>query len=51
LNVGGALAGSFATPARTLSGTVAPGTYQLSVVAINGCGASSATDVQTVAVP
>lgn len=51
LNVGGAFAGSFPTTGRTLSGTVPPGSYQLSVLATNACGASTATPVQTVVVP
>jgi hypothetical protein len=51
LNVTGAFAGSFGTPGRTLSGTVGPGTYQLSVAAQNACGASAFTAAQTVVVP
>jgi hypothetical protein len=49
--VTGAFAGSFGTPGRTLSGTVGPGTYQLSVAAQNACGASAFTAAQTVVVP
>jgi YVTN family beta-propeller protein len=51
LNVGGAFAGSFTTPGRSLSGTVGPGTYVLTVAATNACGASSATPSQSVTVP
>ena len=51
LIVGGTFTGSFAVPARTLGGTVGPGTYQLSVTAVNPCGSSAATPVQTVVVP
>lgn len=51
LTVGGTFAGSFGTAGRTLSGTVPPGSYQLSVLATNPCGASAATPVQTVVVP
>jgi len=38
LNVTGAFVGSFATSGRVLSGGVAPGTYNLSLVATNACG-------------
>jgi len=51
LNVTGAFAGAFGTPGRTLSGSVGPGTYHLSVSAANACGSSAATPVQTVVVP
>jgi hypothetical protein len=42
---------SVITPARSLSGTVAPGVYTLSVVAANACGVSAGTPPQTVVVP
>ena len=51
LNVSGSFIGSFATTARAMSGTVGPGSYTLSVIALNPCGASSATAPQTVVVP
>jgi hypothetical protein len=51
LNVSGAFAGSFATAGRTMSGTVGPGSYGLSAVATNSCGASPATLVQTIVIP
>ena len=51
LNVGGTFAGSLATTGRTLSGVVPAGTYQLSVIATNDCGASGATAVQSVQIP
>lgn len=51
LNVGGSFVGSLPTPGRALSGTVPAGSYQLSVLATNPCGASTATPVQTVVVP
>ena len=51
LSVTGAFAGSFATTARTLSGTVGSGTYGLRVAATNACGSSTATAVQTVVIP
>ncbi|MCC7035347.1 MAG: cadherin-like domain-containing protein, partial [Acidobacteria bacterium] len=38
LHVTGAFSGSFATPGRVLSGAVAAGTYNLSLVATNACG-------------
>ncbi|HTM35062.1 MAG TPA: Ig-like domain-containing protein [Vicinamibacterales bacterium] len=51
LNASGAFIGSIATTGRALNGSVGPGTYQLSVAAVNACGASSATPAQTVVVP
>jgi Tol biopolymer transport system component len=42
---------SVITPARSLSGTVAPGVYTLSVVAANACGVSAGTPPQTIVVP
>jgi len=49
--VAGAYVGSFSTAGRTLSGTVEPGSYSLSVQARNTCGASGATPAQTVVIP
>ncbi len=51
LGVTGAFAGGFATTGRALSGTVGPGSYTLSVIAVNPCGASAASPPQTVVVP
>lgn len=51
LNVTGAFVGSFPTPTRGLSGVVGPGTYNLSVVAVNPCGSSTATTPVSVTVP
>jgi len=51
LNVTGSFVGGFATSGRALSGTVGPGSYTLSVVAVNPCGASAPTAAQTVVVP
>jgi hypothetical protein len=51
LNVTGAFIGAFATSGRTLSGTVGPGSYTLSLYAANACGASANTPPQTVVVP
>jgi hypothetical protein len=49
--VGGAYVGTFPIGGRTISGTVGPGTYVLSVSASNACGAGPATLPQTVVVP
>lgn len=51
LTVTGTFGGTFGTPARSLSGTVGSGSYNLSVSAANACGASAATPVQTIVVP
>lgn len=51
LNVTGAFVGSFPTTAQVLSGSVGPGSYNLSVSASNACGASAATAVQTITIP
>jgi hypothetical protein len=51
LHVTGAFVGSLATSERALSGTVGPGAYTLSVMAVNTCGASAATTPQTIVVP
>ena len=51
LTVTGSFNGNFGTPGRTLSGTVGPGSYTLSVAAANPCGMSAATSGQTVVVP
>ncbi|MEZ5286850.1 MAG: hypothetical protein R2712_18985 [Vicinamibacterales bacterium] len=51
LNVTGSFVGSFTIPGRALSGVVGPGTYSLTVQAINPCGAGPATAVQVVTVP
>ena len=51
LNVTGSFVGSIPTSRRTMSGTVGPGSYNLSVVATNPCGASASTPPQTIAVP
>ena len=50
LNVSGAFNGNFSTAGRTLSGAVAPGTYNLRLTAVNACG-SATTAVQAVSVP
>lgn len=51
LDVTGAFAGSFPTTGRALSGTVVPGTYNLSVRAVNACGVSAPSAVNTVTIP
>ena len=51
LQVAGAVNLSLPMAERIISGTVPPGTYQLSVHALNPCGTGPASPVQTVAVP
>jgi hypothetical protein len=51
LQVVGDFTGSFPTTAQSLSGEVAPGSYGLSVTAINVCGVSTPTGVVTIVVP
>lgn len=51
LTVTGSFNGTLGTPGRSLSGAVGRGTYHLSVAALNACGGSTATAVQTVVVP
>jgi hypothetical protein len=51
LHVTGAYVGSFPTVGLGLSGTVAPGSYIVSVQALNACGAGAATLPLTVTVP
>jgi hypothetical protein len=51
VHVSGAYVGSFAAAGRSLSGMAASGSYTLSVVATNPCGASPATPAQTVVMP
>lgn len=51
VDVVGPFTSPFPVEGRSLSGTVGPGTYRVSVAAMNGCGIGAATAVQTVAVP
>jgi hypothetical protein len=51
VTVSGAFAGTFPTTARMISGTVGPGSYGLSVRAVNACGTSPPTLEQIVTVP
>ena len=50
VNVTGAYVGRLPVNGRTLSGVVPPGTYNVSVRAVNGCGNSGYTAVQSVTV-
>ena len=51
LVVTGSFNGAIPTPGRALSGTVGPGTYNISVYAANSCGNGPATAVQSVTIP
>lgn len=51
VNVSGSFTGSLPTTARTLTGSVPPGTYNVNVRAVNPCGNSSATATQMVTIP
>lgn len=51
LGVTGSYVGAFTTSGRTISGTVGPGSYTLTVAATNACGTSAASSPQTVIVP
>lgn len=51
VSVTGAYVGSIAVAGRTLSGTVGPGTYALSVAATNRCGTGPATEAETIVIP
>ena len=50
LLVTGSFAGAIPLNARSISATIAPGTYTLSVVATNPCGASSPTATKTLVI-
>lgn len=50
LLVTGSFAGAIPLHARSISATIAPGTYTLSVVATNLCGASSPTATKTLVI-
>jgi hypothetical protein len=51
VNVSGAFVGSFAVSARSLSGSVGPGSYTITVTSRNSCGSSGASTPITVVVP
>jgi hypothetical protein len=50
VNVTGTYTDRFPTTARTLSGVIGPGTYSLSVRAVNPCGNSGFTAAQTITI-
>ena len=51
LSVTGSFVGTLATASRSFSSVAAPGTYNLVVTAVNSCGSSAPTAVQTVTIP
>ena len=51
VNVTGGYVGSVATPLKTISGQVPPGTYTIRVAATNACGTSAASAWRTIVVP
>jgi Putative binding domain, N-terminal/WD40-like Beta Propeller Repeat len=51
VHVTGSAVGTVATTERVLFGTVAPGSYTVSVMTVNSCGAGPGTTPQTIAVP
>jgi hypothetical protein len=51
IQASGTFNGSVPTATRFLSGSVGPGSYSLSVVAVNACGTSAPSEVVTVTVP
>ena len=51
VNVTGSFTGSVPTSARSVSGTVGPGSYSLTVAATNPCGAGPASQPLVVLVP
>ncbi len=51
LNVAGSFIGAIPTTARMLSGTAGPGSFALSVSAVNACGVSTPTGIQTINMP
>jgi hypothetical protein len=51
VHVTGSVVGTVATTGRALFGTVAPGSYTVSVMAVNSCGAGPGTAPQTIVVP
>ena len=51
VSVTGAFNGAFPMSVRSASAVVGPGLYNLSVTAVNACGTSAATAVQTVVIP
>ena len=51
VRVAGAYTGSFGVTGRTFSRAVSPGSYEVRVQAVNDCGTSQPTAVQTVLIP
>jgi hypothetical protein len=51
LNVTGAVSATLPTSGRTLSGTVGPGTYILTISSTNACGTSAASAAMAITVP
>lgn len=51
VNVSGAFTGTFGTTARGISSAAGPGSYTISVAAVNACGTSAATPTQVVVMP
>jgi subtilisin-like proprotein convertase family protein len=51
LAVSGSFVGAVAVPTRTFSAPAPPGTYAISVAAVNACGVSTATAPVTIVVP
>ena len=51
LIVSGSFVGSLATTARSVSAPAAPGSYTVSVVAVNPCGSSPPSAPQTIVIP
>jgi len=51
LNVTGSIVASFPTTLRALSGPAGPGSYTVTVEAVNPCGSSPPTPPQTIVIP
>jgi hypothetical protein len=51
LSVSGSFTGTFPTTGRALSGQVGPGSYTVTVAAVNACGSSPPTPPQTIVMP
>jgi hypothetical protein len=51
INVTGSFTGTFQTTTRSASGEVGPGSFTVTLMAVNACGASTSTPPQTIVVP
>jgi hypothetical protein len=51
IDVTGSFTGTFQTTVRSASGQVGPGSYTITIRAVNACGSSPATPSQTIVVP